>query len=247
VNRFSSAITRGRGRRGWLHVLALTAAAGGLAAITVASVSQQSAPTPTASSTGMISPPQTGRIQDTRSPAAVGRPTDRPTAVEKASLSVPRSVPVAIDIPAIDVRSRVIPIGKAADGTLAVPQPGPDLDKAAWYVHSVTPGQPGPAVIEGHVDSVYGPSVFYRLGALTLGNTIRVTRKDGSVATFTVNAVRSYPTHQEFPTTAVYGADLAHSTLRLITCGNFDDSTGHYLGNTVVFARLTAVHHVTAG
>jgi sortase (surface protein transpeptidase) len=158
--------------------------------------------------------------------------------------SVPASAPVSIDIAAIDVHSGVIPIGKAPDGTLAVPQPGPDLNKAAWYKGSVTPGQAGPSVIEGHIDSVNGPSVFYSLGAVRPGNSIRVTRKDGSVAIFTVNAVRSYPSHAAFPTAAVYGADLAHPTLRLITCSNFDNATGHYVGNTVVFAHLIKLRHV---
>jgi sortase (surface protein transpeptidase) len=158
--------------------------------------------------------------------------------------SVPASAPVSIDIAAIDVHSGVIPIGKAPDGTLAVPQPGPDLNKAAWYEDSVTPGQAGPSVIEGHIDSVNGPSVFYQLGAMRPGNAIRITRKDGSVAIFTVNAVRSYPSHAAFPTTAVYGADLAHPTLRLITCSNFDTATGHYVGNTVVFAHLIKLSHV---
>jgi sortase (surface protein transpeptidase) len=160
-----------------------------------------------------------------------------------ADTSISASVPVAIDIPAIDVHSSVISIGKAADGTLAVPQPGPNLDKAAWYKDSPTPGQTGPAVIEGHVDSVYGPSVFFRLGALRPGDRITVTRRDDSVMTFDVNAVRSYATHGTFPTEVVYGGDLAQSSLRLITCSNFDESTGHYIGNTVVFAHLSAVHH----
>jgi sortase (surface protein transpeptidase) len=156
---------------------------------------------------------------------------------------LPASVPTTIDIPAIDVHSDVISIGTAPDGTLAVPQPGPDLNKAAWYTNSVTPGQDGPSVIEGHIDSVYGPSVFFELGALRPGNTIGISRTDGSRTVFTVNAVRSYASHAAFPTDDVYGADLAHPTLRLITCSNFDQSTGHYVGNTVVFAHLTSIHH----
>ena len=40
-----------------------------------------------------------------------------------------------------------------------------------------------------------------------------------------------------FPTRAVYGR-TARPTLRLITCsGVFDRSSGHYLDNTVVYAR----------
>jgi sortase (surface protein transpeptidase) len=152
------------------------------------------------------------------------------------------SVPTTIEIPAIGVHSAVVPIGTAADGTLAVPKPGRDLNKAAWYNKSVTPGQDGPSVIEGHIDSVHGPSVFFQLGALRPGDSIDITRADHSTTVFTVNAVRAYPSHEAFPTQAVYGSDLAHATLRLITCANFDESTGHYVGNLVVFAHLTALH-----
>ena len=38
-----------------------------------------------------------------------------------------------------------------------------DWDKAGWYDQGPRPGQPGPAVILGHVDSKTGPAVFYQL------------------------------------------------------------------------------------
>ncbi len=150
-------------------------------------------------------------------------------------------MPAAITIPAIQVRSEVISIGKNPDGTLAVPQPGPNLDKVAWYRGSATPGAPGPSVLEGHVDTTEGPSIFFRLGAVQIGDRISITRMDRSTAIFTVNAVRSYPTHADFPVAQIFGDQLQSPTLRLITCSNFDSSIGHYVGNTVVFAHLTAV------
>ncbi|MGI8612719.1 MAG: class F sortase [Nocardioidaceae bacterium] len=243
VRRLSPAITKGGGRLGLVYLLALAAATGGVIALVIAFSSQQSAPQPPASAAGRI-------VQHHPSPAATppasagaGSSTAAQNGTHKTPLSLPASVPAAIDIPAIGVHSDVISIGKAPDGTLAVPQPGPDLNKAAWYENSPTPGQAGPSVIEGHIDSVYGPSVFFQLGAVRPGDQVKVTRQDHSVAVFTVNAVRSYASHDRFPTTVVYGADLSHPTLRLITCSNFDSSTGHYVGNTVVFAHLTSVVH----
>jgi sortase (surface protein transpeptidase) len=244
VNRISTAIRQRGGRQGLL-LLALTAAVCGVVAIIVALTHQVSAPQPPPSAAGHISSAQSTQTRQVAPPTSSDAPKARPQArqpTSPADTSLPASVPVAIDIPAIDVHSRIISIGKAADGTLAVPQPGPDLNKAAWYDASVTPGQDGPSVIEGHIDSVYGPSVFFKLGAIRPGDSIKVTRRDSTVVTFTANAVRSYPSHASFPTTAVYGGDLAHPTLRLITCSNFDTSTGHYVGNTVIFAHLTAVH-----
>jgi sortase (surface protein transpeptidase) len=140
-------------------------------------------------------------------------------------------------IPSIGVDSEVTVVGLNPDGTLEVPQPGPDYDKAAWYRGSPTPGQRGPAVIEGHVDSAKnGPSVFYDLGRVTRGDTVEITREDGSVLTFVVDAVQTFP-KDDFPTLSVYG-NTERPELRLITCGGeFDSTRGHYLNNTVVFAH----------
>ncbi len=243
LHRLYTAIAKGSGRRGLAFVLTLAAATGGVIAIIVAITSQQTVPQPPPSAAGTIS--SYGPTHDgTSHPHVSGRRSTTPTSSPQSEASTPltASVPSFIDVPAIAVHSAVISIGKAPDGTLAVPQPGPNLNKAAWYRNSVTPGQDGPSVIEGHVDSVYGPSVFFRLGALRPGDQIKVTRADHSVVHFTVNAVRSYTSHGQFPTIAVYGGDLSHSTLRLITCSNFNDSIGHYVGNTVVFAHLTSVH-----
>ncbi|GAA4228202.1 class F sortase [Actinomadura meridiana] len=173
---------------------------------------------------------------------ATGAPTLPPPARPRwhaPQLRLPASTPTAITIPAIKVHSALLKLGLAGDGTLQVPRP-PNQDRAAWYTGSVTPGQPGTAVIEGHLDSdASGPSVFYRLGALTPGQQIQVDRADHTTATFTIDAIGRYP-KTRFPTAAVY-ANTPGPSLRLITCGGtFDHSTGHYRDNTVVFARLTA-------
>jgi len=158
------------------------------------------------------------------------------------TVGLPPAKPVEILIPAIHVDSAVFAIGKDSHGGLQVPQPGPNLNKVAWYKLSPTPGQTGPAVLEGHVDSVQGPSVFLHLGALTPGDMIKVVRGDDSVAVFTVDGVRAYKSHGDFPTDLVYSGDLSQPTLRIITCSNFDHTTGHYVGNTIVFAHLIATH-----
>lgn len=148
------------------------------------------------------------------------------------------SEPVALDIPAIEVGSPLTQVGLRPDGTMEVPR-GADYDRAAWYQPSRTPGEVGPAVIVGHIDSAErGPSVFFRLGELVAGDTISVARHDGTTAVFTVDAVGSYP-KDDFPSREVYGS-TDHAALRLITCGGeFDDRTNQYRDNIVVFAHLT--------
>lgn len=168
-------------------------------------------------------------------PAVPGTP---PSVPEDAEITLSRSKPIHLDIPSIDVHSVVGNVGQAADGSLEVPVPGPHYNEAAWYRYSPTPGELGPAILLGHVDSAAeGPSVFFRLGELTPGDRISVTRADGSIAVFIVDEVHSYA-KDDFPTETVYG-DIDHAGLRILTCGGaFDNSTGHYLDNIVVFASL---------
>jgi hypothetical protein len=156
---------------------------------------------------------------------------------QAVELSFPRSKPVSIDIPSIGVHSTLQVLGLNADGTVEVPS-GALFDVAGWYRYSPTPGSLGPAVILGHIDSGhYGASVFFKLGKLTPGDRVKVTRHDGVVAVFEVTGVRQFP-KDHFPTRLVYG-DTKNAALRLITCGGaFNDATGHYLDNVVVFASL---------
>jgi sortase (surface protein transpeptidase) len=148
---------------------------------------------------------------------------------------MPRSLPVVLDIPAIGVHTRLMPLGLNPDRTVEVP---PDPLLAGWYRYEPTPGEIGPAVILGHVDSrTVGPGVFFRLGTLRPGALIQVRRHNGTVARFSVRAVRTYP-KTAFPTRDVYGNTQAPE-LRLVTCGDWDTRTRIYRGNTIVFAALS--------
>lgn len=166
------------------------------------------------------------------------RPSEEPSSTTGIGPAMARSKPVILDIPSIGVHSVVQHLGQAADGALEVPAPGPHYNEAAWYRYSPTPGSLGPAVVLGHVDSaIDGPSVFFRLGELRPGDRVSITRADDSIAVFVVDAVHRYAKN-DFPTEPVYG-DIDHAGLRILTCGGaFDDSTGHYLDNVVVFASL---------
>jgi Sortase domain len=237
-----------------LGVVAAALLAGGGIALGVAASSQTHAPQPTPAAAGTtgpasqpaaISPTQQDR-PTTRSSAVPTPRSPRPTATALAQGPVIlRSAPVTITIPAIGVRSSLQVVGLNPDGTLQVPQPGPLYNDAAWYKYSPTPGQLGPSIIEGHIDSAaQGPSVFYRLGALKPGDQIAVTLADHTVAVFTVSGVRQYP-KAAFPTATVYG-HTNFAALRLLTCGgSFDPHAHSYLANTVVFASLTSSHPAT--
>jgi sortase (surface protein transpeptidase) len=157
----------------------------------------------------------------------------------EVALALGASRPVKLTIPKIDVQSDLIETGLRSDNTLEVP-PGDDGSPASWYDGSPTPGQTGPAVLLGHVNSLTDyDGVFYRLRELVPGDSVSVTREDGSTATFEVYSSEEYP-KDEFPTKAVY-FPVSGAELRLITCGGYSESAQYYEDNLVVYARLTSV------
>ncbi|WP_211268631.1 sortase domain-containing protein [Actinoplanes subtropicus] len=113
-------------------------------------------------------------------------------------------------------------------------QPPKRYDRAGWYADGTVPGDTGPAVIAGHVDSKAGPAVFYRLRELVPGDKVEVLRGD-TLVTFTVTRAAWYPKNA-FPTDAVYGP-TPDRQLRLITCGGvFNHALRSYRDNLVVYA-----------
>ncbi len=150
---------------------------------------------------------------------------------------LPASIPTRIQIPALGVTAQVMELGLQRDGSMEVP---PGAYPVGWYGGSPTPGQLGPAVLAGHVDWEGEPGTFSRLRELRPGDTVILNRADGTVAAFRVDRVEEHA-KDDFPTEEVYG-DLDHAGLRLITCGGaFDEGTGNYEDNVIVFASFTAV------
>lgn len=232
----------GAGQRMAVKVTGALLVVAGAGSIGVAAASQHHAPQPGRAQAGTVSPSTTvpRRALDPRS---VSAPASSSVAASETTVHGPvlaRSVPVSISIPSIGVHSSVFQVGLNPDGTIQVPplSQSPLTNEAAWYKYSPTPGQPGPAIVEGHIDSAaQGPSVFYRLGALRPGDVIDVGLQDGVEAVFKVSGVREYR-KSAFPTATVYG-NADYAGLRLVTCGgSFDSATGHYLSNTVVYASL---------
>jgi sortase (surface protein transpeptidase) len=102
----------------------------------------------------------------------------------------------------------------------------------AWFDEEATPGQIGPAVILGHVDSYLGPGIFFELKTLKANDLINVTLAAGTVTRFRVSVVQYAKTI--FPDRLVFGS-RGERSLQLVTCGGpFDSATGHYLASVVV-------------
>ena len=160
-------------------------------------------------------------------------------AVRPAGRQDPPVGPARLRVPSLAIDAPLIDLGLGPDGEISVP-PYSAPGEAGWFAGSVAPGDPGTAVIIGHVDTREGPAVFWNLSALRPGDRIDVQGRDGRIATFTVDRVTEF-SRAHFPAEQVYGPlPGAPAQLRLITCGGpYDHRRGQYTGNTVVFAHLS--------
>lgn len=155
-----------------------------------------------------------------------------------ASSTAAVGLPVRLLVPSIGVDTTLQSLTLLSNGTLQSPS---SWNVAGWYAGGIRPGQVGPAVIAGHIDSTSGPAVFYKLHTVAIGARAIVTEQDGTTLTFVVDGIESYP-KDDFPASAVYGP-TPYPELRLITCtGDFDYKTHNYLDNLVV-----STHLVTGG
>lgn len=212
--------------RGWAHLLVaglLAALATGLVVASAESAPDlPEPPTTTPQVVTVAPPPAPAHTEATEGPAVV--------AADVSEVVVPE--PVRVVIPAIGVDAPVVPVALTADGALDVP----DFGLAGWYRLGPRPGEPGPAVIAGHVDSRAGPDVFYRLRELPSGALVAIHDAEGAVHQFTVSAVEQHDKDQ-LPADRIWSDDDT-PVLRLITCGGtFDRSVRHYTDNVVVFAE----------
>lgn len=196
-----------------------------------ASVGAAASPVPV--STPMSTPPTTGAA------AAAGLPAMSTIGVAGSPhrfTATSATIPTRVTVASIGVHSGLQPLGLLKDGSL---QPPTKWGEAGWYAKGVVPGQVGPAVIAGHVDSTAGPAVFYRLRQLKVGADVVVTDRGGRSLTFLVDEVNVYR-KSRFPTSVVYGP-TPDPQLRLVTCtGDFDAAKESYVDNLVVSAHLVS-------
>ena len=161
-----------------------------------------------------------------REPAVTGASPTAPATDAEFS-----GVPARVRIPSIGVDAPLDALHLDSTGAL---EPPTDFDVAGWYADGTVPGEVGPAVIAGHLDSRSGPAVFFRLGELRVGDLVEVQRGGEWIAFEVVGTARA--PKDDFPTEQVYGP-TPDRQLRIITCGGeFDDATRSYRDNVIVYA-----------
>ena len=176
----------------------------------------------------------TSGLQPVPPPAAISTDVSATT----SGPVLPASNPHRLRIPTVGIDTAFEgSLGIDENQEIAVPE---SYEEVGWYKHGPTPGELGPSVILGHVDSYSGPAVFWPLQKVSVGDVVYVDRQDGSTATFVVTELEQ-PNQNDFPTKRVYG-DIDHAGLRLITCtGTYDRGIQRYSHNLIVYAKLVEV------
>jgi len=177
-------------------------------------------PAATPRATAEESSPTVAEVEPSATPAPP-EPEPLPTGIE----------PVHVAIPAIGVDATIIRLDIRGDE----PDVPSNFAEVGWYHQTRLPGEIGPAVLAGHIDSRSGPAVFYRLNELVVDDEISVTSADGESRIFVVNDSGQYA--KERLPAEVFGFGEPKPEIRLITCGGaFDTGSGHYRDNYVVYA-----------
>ena len=150
-------------------------------------------------------------------------------------------------VPALGVLAPLTPtgaVGPVDDASLAVPE---NIHEVGWWDGTVTdgptivheqapePGQPGVAIIAGHVDSATaGAGALYRLRDLNVGDSIRVDLQ-GHSSDWRVSSEPEMTAKTQLPRSLFDRS--GGPRLALVTCGGpFDAVTGHYVDNVIVWA-----------
>lgn len=196
--------------------------------------------------TGRSRASRAGGARPGRAGKAVGHPAgSTPTVGRAGPVSSIGAQGATLVVPALGVRAPIVAEG-AVNGSMEIPS---DIREVGWYdgidgggaattaAHPAPwPGQPGVAVLAGHVDwAGEGPGALYYLGQLQVGDPLEVIGSNGAVSRWQVSQAPVTISKEALP------KDLFVNTgspkLAIVTCGGpFDSATGHYLDNVIVWA-----------
>lgn len=164
----------------------------------------------------------------------VAAPTIQPekvTVSDKAAAGVKYGLPVQLSIPKLKVDAPISYMGLTAGGEMDVP---PDLITVGWYKFGTKPGEPGSAVIAGHLEGTEDKGVFIDLDKLRSGDVINVRNDRDELVSFAVRETRTYK--QDERPDEIFNK-TGGSYLNLITCsGTWDNAKQRYSHRYVVFA-----------
>ncbi|WJY27373.1 class F sortase [Sporosarcina trichiuri] len=195
-----------------------------LAGVIAAGCSQQEASVPGKTSAEAPAA-DTGSSQSVPAPSAEGK------LLKKEDSGI---VPASIEIPELGIRTDIESVGTLPNGQMGVPQ---DVNHVGWFEPGTLPGSQGSAVMAGHIDSLTGPAIFYKLNKLKQGDEVIVTGENGEQMTFSVTRSETYP-RDAAPIQDIFGFSYG-SRLNLITCmGEFNRKAKTHEERLVVYTEL---------
>lgn len=153
------------------------------------------------------------------------------------------SRPVRVLVPRAGVDAAVVSVSSEKGGKVAAPPLGEE-NLAGWDRNGSTPGEPGAAVLVGHLDTKTGPAVFAKLSSVKKGDTVAVVRSDDRVVVFRATGTEEVG-KSDFPVRKVF-TDSGRSVIRLVTCGgHFNRERHSYDDNLIVYGDRVATYRLT--
>jgi hypothetical protein len=168
-------------------------------------------------------------------PGAPGLSLPPGTVRDASPAAAPAVVPpVRLELPTLGVTAPVDPVGVADDGQMALPD---DVGRVGWYRFGPAPGDPGNAVIAGHVDDrEQGRGVLFDLRDVAPGDQFVVTDAEGQPTRWQVVS-RELVHKQALPLDRIFARN-GPARLVVVTCGGpFLPEFRSYRDNVVVVAE----------
>jgi len=142
--------------------------------------------------------------------------------------------PKYLRLPTIHAEGYIQAVGVDQHRQIAVPT---NINLAGWFTSTVTPGDLGLSIIDGHLDGRTGPGIFADLARLKPADTFTIDLANGTTRTFQVKTVQSLPTDQAAAALFSQAPGVARQ-LNLITCGGTYKAATGYDHRVVVTAQL---------
>lgn len=148
------------------------------------------------------------------------------------------ATPLRLSIPRLNVSA---PIQARGVNWRKIMLPPSSAAAVAWYHDGVVPGQPGTAVMYGHLtDQHFHPAVFASLRKLKPKDPIVVTDAAGTKYTFVVTKLDTF--RSDSITTSQLEPPTKFMHLTLYTCaGHWQPKLGKYSEYLVVYTTLRSI------
>ncbi len=134
------------------------------------------------------------------------KPSEAPVAAATYTSTAGPTEPKFINLPTIGASGFIQKMGIDQNNQVAAPN---NVNLAGWYVNSLSPGQPGLSIIDGHVNGLHGPGIFLKLSKLQVGDNFTVQLGNGTINRFIVVSVKNID--DQAATATLFARDNRHS------------------------------------